>query len=43
MATILTMPGISAGTESAQIISWLTSEGEQINTNDPIIEVENLD
>lgn len=40
MATILTMPGISAGTESAQIISWLTSEGEQINTNDPIIEVE---
>lgn len=40
MATILTMPGISAGSESAQILNWLKSEGDQISIDDPILEIE---
>lgn len=40
MATILTMPGISAGSESAQILSWLKSEGEEVSIDEPILEIE---
>lgn len=40
MATLITMPGVAAGNDAAQILSWLKKEGEAVNINDELLEVE---
>lgn len=40
MATLITMPGVAAGNDAAQILSWLKKEGEAVNLNDELLEVE---
>lgn len=40
MATLITMPGVAAGNDAAQILSWLKKEGEAVNVNDELLEVE---
>lgn len=40
MATLITMPGVAAGNDAAQILSWLKKAGEAVNVNDELLEVE---